>query len=169
VSWLPFMRRTWAAVGQPLVLVHRVELAAGLNGRSPVVRVGGGGCSVCFPCPLRQLGHRELIEVIGQLRRFRAGEKATLLWDGLPAHRSKAMAALLATWRDWLVVERLLGYAPDLNRVEQVWSSLKGNGLANVGAEGLGEVIAAAWHGIERIRQPGSCPAGSCAMGWSVS
>jgi hypothetical protein len=33
-----------------------------------------------------------------------------------------------------------------------VWSSLKRNELANVGAEGLGEVIAAAWHGIERIR-----------------
>jgi hypothetical protein len=30
--------------------------------------------------------------------------------------------------------------------------SLKRNELANVGAEGLGEVIAAAWHGIERIR-----------------
>jgi hypothetical protein len=29
---------------------------------------------------------------------------------------------------------------------------LAGNELANVGAEGLGEVIAAAWHGIERIR-----------------
>ena len=45
---------------------------------------------------------------------------------------------------DWLVVERLPSYAPDLNPVEQVWSSLKRNELANVGAEGLGEVIAAA-------------------------
>lgn len=50
------------------------------------------------------------------------------------------------------MVERLPGYPPDLNPIEQVWSSLKGNELANVGAEGLGEVIAAAWHGIERIR-----------------
>ncbi len=31
-------------------------------------------------------------------------------------------------------------------------TSPKGNELANLAAEGLGEVIAAAWQGIERIR-----------------
>ena len=80
------------------------------------------------------------------------------------------MAALLASQRDWLVVERLPGYAPDLNPVEQVWSSLKGNELANVGAEGLGEVIAAAWHGIERIRAAWHLPYSFlCHGGLSVS
>jgi hypothetical protein len=34
-----------------------------------------------------------LIEVLGELRRFLGGEKATLLWDGLPSHRSAAMRA----------------------------------------------------------------------------
>jgi hypothetical protein len=53
-----------------------------------------------------------LIEVLKQLRSFLGGEKATLLWDGLPAHRSKAMAAFVASQRDWLVVERLPAYAP---------------------------------------------------------
>jgi transposase len=50
------------------------------------------------------------------------------------------------------VVERLPGYAPELDPVEQVWANLKRTELANVAAEGLGEVIAAAWQGIERIR-----------------
>ena len=100
--------------------------------------VGGGGCSVCFHVRPGSCDTASLIEVIAELRRFLAGEKATLLWDGLPAHRSKAMAAFLATQRDWLVVERLPSYAPDLNPVEQVWSSLKRNELANVGAEGWG-------------------------------
>ena len=67
-------------------------------------------------------------------------------------HPSKAMAAFLATQRDGLVVERLPGYAPTSTPSRQVWSSLKRNELTNVGAEGLGEVIAAAWHGIERLR-----------------
>jgi transposase len=62
------------------------------------------------------------------------------------------MAAFLATQRDWLVVERLPGYAPELNPVEQAWANLKGNELANVAAQGLSGVIAAAWQGIERIR-----------------
>ena len=48
------------------------------------------------------------------------------------------MRSFLATQRDWLVVERLPGYAPDLNPVEQVWSNLKGNELANLAAEALG-------------------------------
>jgi hypothetical protein len=129
-----------------------VQLAAGLDGRSPWYGVGGGGCSVSFHVRPGSYDTASLIEVIGELRRFLAGEKATLLWDGLPAHRSTAMAAFLVTQRDWLVVERLPGSAPDLHPVEQMWSSLKGNELANVGAEGLGEVIAAAWRGIERIR-----------------
>ena len=40
-----------------------------------------------------------LIEVLQGLRRFLGGEKATLLWDGLPAHRSTAMRAWLNTQR----------------------------------------------------------------------
>ena len=32
-----------------------------------------------------------LIEVLEGLRRFLGEEKATLLWDGLPSHRSTAM------------------------------------------------------------------------------
>jgi hypothetical protein len=48
-----------------------------------------------------------LIQVLQGLRRFLGGEKAMLLWDGLPAHRSRAMRAWLATPRSWLVVERL--------------------------------------------------------------
>jgi hypothetical protein len=34
-----------------------------------------------------------LIQALGQLRRFLGGQKATLLRDGLPAHRSLAMRA----------------------------------------------------------------------------
>ena len=34
---------------------------------------------------------------------------------------------------------------------QPLWANLKGNELANVAAEGLSGVIAAAWQGIERI------------------
>jgi hypothetical protein len=61
------------------------------------------------------------------------------------------MAAFVATQRDWLVVERLPGYAPKLNPAEQVWANLKGHELANLAGEGLGGVIRAAWQGIGRI------------------
>jgi transposase len=150
-SLLPNVRRTWAPVGCPPVLRHpfnrqRASMAVGL-----CYGVGGGGCSLFFHVRPGSYDTASLIEVIGQLRVFLAGEKATLLWDGLPAHRSKAMAAFLATQRDWLVVERLPGYAPELNPAEQVWANLKGHELANLACEGLGGVIRAAWQGIGRI------------------
>jgi transposase len=80
------------------------------------------------------------------------GRRRTLLWDGLPAHRSLAMAAWLRRQRSWLVVERLPGYAPELNPVEALWSNLKGVELANLAGDTLEEVTAAAERGIQRIR-----------------
>jgi transposase len=93
-----------------------------------------------------------LIGALGELRAFLGGQKATLVWDGLPAHRSLAMAAWLRRQRSWLVVEPLPGYAPELNPVEGLWSNLKGVELANLAADTLAEVTAAAERGIQRIR-----------------
>ncbi|MFL6187987.1 MAG: transposase, partial [Actinomycetes bacterium] len=80
------------------------------------------------------------------LRRTLGGEKATLLWDELPAHRSKTMRAWLGRQRHWLVVEPLPGYAPELNPVEALWSNLKGVEPANLAADTVQEVTAAAQH-----------------------
>jgi DDE superfamily endonuclease/Winged helix-turn helix len=98
-----------------------------------------------------------LIEVMGELRRFLGGEKATLLWDGLPAHRSRAMRAWLATQRHWLVVERLPAYAPELNPTEGLWSSLKAVELANLCGPTLAEVIA---HTTRHPANPNDPPSG---------
>jgi transposase len=89
--------------------------------------------------------------VLGELRQFLGGEKATLLWDGLSAHCSIAMRAWLNRQRHWLVVERLPAYAPDLNPVEALWSCLKAVELANLTGPTLAEVLTQAHRGIERI------------------
>jgi transposase len=57
-----------------------------------------------------------------------------LWWDGLSAHWSHDMRAFIDTQRDWLEVERLAGYAPELNPVEYLWANLKGMELANFAA-----------------------------------
>ena len=74
--------------------------------------VGGGGAQLCFHVQPGNYDTDTLIRVLGELRRFLGGEKATLLWDGLPAHPSTAMRAWLNTQRSWLVVERLPAYGP---------------------------------------------------------
>ena len=112
----------------------------------------GGGASVAFYHQLGAYNTQMLIGALDQLRVFLGGQKATLVWDGLPAHRSLAMAAWLRRQRWWLVVERLPGYAPDLNPVEALWANLKGVELANLAVDTLEEVTAAAERGIQRIR-----------------
>jgi putative transposase len=112
----------------------------------------GGGAALAFHCQADAYDTQTLISALGELRRFLGGQKATLLWDGLPAHRSKVMGAWLRRQRHWLVVERLPGYAPDLNPVEALWASLKGRELANLAGDTLAEVTAAAEHGVQRIR-----------------
>jgi transposase len=152
VSLLPNVRRTWAPRGHPPVRHHfnwkRASMAAALCYGSH-----GGGAQVAFHVQAGSYDTDTLIGVLGELRRFLGGQKATLLWDGLGAHRSRAMQAFLATQRDWLVAERLPPYAPDLNPVEGLWSNLKGAELANLACDTLGEAIQAAWQGIERVRR----------------
>ncbi len=94
-----------------------------------------------------------LLVALAELRRFLAGEKATLIWDGLPAHRSRKMGAWLGQQRSWLVVERLPAYAPELNPIEGVWANLKGRELANLVTDTLGDLVDAAHAGIDRIRR----------------
>jgi transposase len=153
LSLTPNVRRTWAPRGRPPVLEHpfnwkRASMAAAL-----CYGVRGGGVSLCFHVQAGNYDTDSLIGVLGELRKFLGGEKATLLWDGLPAHRSTAMGAWLRRQRSWLVVERLPAYAPDLNPVEALWSSLKAVELANLTSPTLAEVIAQAHQGIRRVRQ----------------
>jgi transposase len=145
-------RRTWAPRGHTPVIRHhgkwkRASMAAALCYGSR-----GGGASLAFYHQVGAYDTDTLIGALGQLRRALGGQKATLVWDGLPAHRSLAMAAWLRRQRHWLVVEPLPGYAPDLNPVEALWSNLKGVELANLAGDTLQEVTAAAERGIQRIR-----------------
>ena len=75
-----------------------------------------------------------------------------MIWDGLPSHRSRRMQAWIRRQRRWLVVERLPGYAPDLNPVEGLWGNLKGTELANLCADSIDEPAHAARAGIDRVR-----------------
>jgi hypothetical protein len=152
LSLTPNVRRTWAPRGQTPTLTHPFNWKKASMAAAICYGVRGGGAQLCFHVRAGNYDTDSLIEVLGELRRFLGGEKATLLWDGLPAHRSTAMRAWVASQRHWLVVERLPGYAPDLNPVEGLWSCLKAVELANLTSPTLGEVIEQAHRGIQRIR-----------------
>jgi hypothetical protein len=94
-----------------------------------------------------------LMGFLKDLRRHFRSRKLILVWDGLPAHRSRVMTDYLHGQRRWLTVERLPGYAPELNPVEYVWGNVKGQELANLCAENLGHATAAFSSGMARVRQ----------------
>jgi transposase len=148
------VRRTWAPKGRTPVLRHRFRRwqrisMAGLCCYGP----DRSRARLAFHAQPEAYTAEALIAVIGELRRFLHGAKATLLWDNLPAHRSKQMRQFLATQRGWLVVEHLPAYAPELNPVEGLWANLKAVELANLVADTLQQVLQATRHGVSRIRR----------------
>ncbi len=109
------------------------------------------GPRLCFHVHKDSYDTASLIEVLTQLGAFYAGQQVVLLWDGLGAHHSHAMLDWVATQGDWLTVERLPAYAPELNPVEYLWANLKGVELANFAGDTVVEVADTAEQGIHRV------------------
>lgn len=112
----------------------------------------GRGARLCFQLRPGTYDTAALIEVLTQLKAFYQGERVVLIWDGLSAHWSREMRAW-AAGQDWLTLERLPAYAPELNPVEMLWSSIKACELANLAGDHLADVADAAEAGINRICQ----------------
>jgi hypothetical protein len=73
-----------------------------------------------------------------------------LVWDGLSTHKTPAIRAAIAA-RPWLRVYQLPAYAPELNPVEKVWSTMKGS-LANLAVRTATELAAAVKNRLKRMQ-----------------
>jgi transposase len=153
VSERPSIRRTWAPKGETPVLIHsfnwkKLSICATIG-----YRWDGHRSRVFFQTRPGSYDSDSLVAFLKDLRREMRGQKVILIWDGLPAHKSRIMTDYLQTQRHWLTVERLPGYAPDLNPVETLWGNVKGQELANRCAEDLTELDTAIHAGMTRVRQ----------------
>lgn len=80
--------------------------------------------------------------------------KILLIWDGLSAHHGQAVKSFLAQGAaQRLHLERLPGYAPDLNPDEGVWQYLKSVELRNLCCHNLPELRRALRLATWRLRQ----------------
>ena len=145
------MRSTWAPKGQTPVLTHhfnwkRLSMSAAL-----CFRPDGSDAALVFGMQPGTYKNESIMDFLLELHRHLDGDKVTLIWDGLPSHRSNDMQTIIKSQRNWLVVERLLAYAPDLNPVEQVWGNLKGGELANLCPDTIGEAEQIVDQGLCRI------------------
>ena len=116
---------------------------------------------LCFHLQQDAYDTDSLIGVPEQLAGFYRGQRVVLLWDGLSSHWSYKMRAYLDAQRDWLTVERLPAYAPELNPVEYLWANLKGVELANFAGDTVAEVADQAQGGIRRV-----CHSDSLVLGF---
>ncbi len=120
VSLLSQVRRTYAPRGRTLLLRHRLNWKrasmAGALGHHAADPDRGPG--LCFHLKPGSYDTAALIKVLEQMKTFYNGERVVLVRDGLSAHWSRAMWAWVAE-QDWLTLERLPAYAPELNPVER--------------------------------------------------
>jgi hypothetical protein len=163
VSLIPPVRRTWSQRGHTPILRHRLAWKKASMAAALGYRPDGTGARLCFHLQQDAYDSNSLIGVLEQLAGFYRGQRVVLLWDGLNSHWSYKMRAHLGTQRDWLTVERLPAYAPELNPVEFLWANLKGNGaeLANFAGDTIAEVADQAHQGIQRV-----CDSDSLVVGF---
>jgi transposase len=147
------VRRSWAPKGHTPVLRHRFNWKRASLAGICCYHPDSPDARVLLHVQPGAYDTAALIKVLGEFHQHVGDAKVTLLWDGLPAHRSRSMDAFLRRQRSWLVVERLPAYAPELNPVEGLWSNLKGVELANLTGDTLGQVIRATERGIRRVQR----------------
>jgi hypothetical protein len=108
------VRATWAPKGRTPVLRHRFSWKR--LSMSAAVGFAPGGSDAWLVFNMRPGAYNDMtiIEFLADLHDHLGGDKVTVIWDGLPSHRSKRMKNWIATQRSWLVVEQLPAYGHDL-------------------------------------------------------
>lgn len=81
----------------------------------------------------------QIVEFLQALQRTIRG-KLLIIWDGLPAHRSRLVREYVESLEGRIQLERLPAYAPELNPVEYVFGYAKQRELANLCASTIDEV-----------------------------
>lgn len=150
----PLVRRTWAPRGQT-----PIQYSWDRHDRLSAI------AALTLPPQRQRLGlyfqlHRHNIrtpEVMAFLRLIHQHlrRKFILVLDRYSAHR-KAVRLLQEAGCDWLEVEWLPAYAPDLNPVEMVWNHSKYADLANFLPDDLNHLEGAVRASVGAMRQQGS-------------
>jgi hypothetical protein len=110
----PSVRATWAPKGQTPVLRHHMNHWKRLSMSAAICfSPDRTDASLVFGLRPGSYNDEALMEFLTELHHHLDGDKVTLVWDGLPSHRSRAMKRFLLANRHWLVVEPLPPYAYD--------------------------------------------------------
>jgi len=76
-----------------------------------------------------------------------------IVWDRLPAHRSRLVAEFVELLEGQIELEYLPAYAPELNPVEYLWGHWKHHQLPNVCPQDLWQLNEGARRTLRRLRR----------------
>ncbi len=134
ISLRSTVRKSWAPKGQTPIIKSTgswrsrtiISLITSLpNGKKPKMLLQIFKHSVKSP---------DIILAIKGFRKHIKG-KVILIWDGLSAHTSAETKEFLKGQNDWLTIKRFPTYAPELNPVEYLWSTMKTRDLVNLSVD----------------------------------
>jgi transposase len=81
------------------------------------------------------------------------GGKLLIIWDGLPAHRSRLVRNYVDSLEGQIQLERLPAYAPEINPAEYVFGYAKQRELANLCVDTIEEVRAYATRRLKSMQR----------------
>jgi len=137
---------TWAPRGQTPILKYPFwEHLSAISAMTPEGRLYTSVQDTSFRGP-------DIVRFLKHLLRHIEG-KLLVIWDGLPAHRGQVVKEFLSGGGAKRIhLERLPGYAPDLNPDEGVWNYLKNVEMGNLCCQSLEELRQALRQAIARLR-----------------
>lgn len=100
----------------------------------------------------KAVGKHELVQFLRHLLRHIVGP-LLIVWDRLPAHRSKVVADFVESLNGRIHIEYLPAYAPELNPVEYLWGHWKHHELPNVCPADLWQLSEGARRTLRRLRR----------------
>jgi hypothetical protein len=118
LSTRPHKVRTWSPRGQTPILQHH------FNWKSLSVIAGITFYNFYFQLHDHSIKSLQIIEFLRHLLRHVAGN-LLIVWDGLPAHRSRLTQDFIPSTEGRIAAARLPAYAPELNPVEYILGSLE--------------------------------------------
>ena len=144
---LPMVVRTYAPIGQTPILRHLLTYAH-LSAISAITPQG----KLYTMVKDRSIKGPDVVCFLKHLLQHIPG-KLLIIWDGATIHRSKVVKAFLANGAtERILLERLPGYAPELNPDEGIWNYLKRVELKNVACRDLAHLRDELRKAIARLR-----------------
>jgi transposase len=145
LSQRPHRFRTWSPPGQTPVLQYHFRWKTSVAAAMTL-------WNFYFQIFEKAIAKEQVVEFLANLVQ-QIAEPMLIIWDRLPAHRSRLVAESVEFLDGQIVLEYLPPYAPELNPVEYLWGHSKHHELPNVCPKDLWQLTAGARRTLSNLRR----------------